>query len=69
MIFFNRSVDSVIASINRKVKYLEQITKDKQQESEGYREEARLLLLDADLAKVEAVRADRLAHKFAELIS
>lgn len=69
MFLFTRSVDGVIASILRKIKQLEQIAHDKRQEAEDCRGEAEILLVDADSADAESMRANRLARKFTELVS
>lgn len=69
MLFFNRTVDGVIADISRKIDLLDKIAKRKLDDAFELQVEADALRDRADEAMKESGRAKRLGRKFIDLVS
>jgi hypothetical protein len=66
---FQKTVDKIVADINRKAILLEKLAAREVERAAKFEEAAKLAAAQADAARKEQERAVRLAGRFAELLA
>lgn len=68
MFQFQKSVDSIVLSINTQIEQLEQLASENEVKAKSKKEQATALLDEAALLLTESVRARRVAEKLTNTI-